>query len=43
PDDGLTEIKEKAVAAKAYYNVVVMVYETNETGQWYTQAILYRK
>ncbi|UIV26792.1 biofilm peroxide resistance protein BsmA [Escherichia coli] len=44
PDDALAEIRAKAVAAKAdYYVVVVMVDETIVTGQWYSQAILYRK
>ena len=43
PDDALAEIKAKAVAAKADYYVVVMVDETFVTGQWYSQAILYRK
>ena len=43
PDDALAEIKAKAVAAKADYYVVVMVDETIVTGQWYSQAILYRK
>ncbi|CAM7670032.1 TPA: biofilm peroxide resistance protein BsmA [Escherichia coli] len=41
--DALAEIKAKAVAAKADYYVVVMVDETIVTGQWYSQAILYRK
>ncbi|OJR22048.1 bioflm peroxide resistance protein BsmA [Escherichia coli] len=43
PDDALAEIKAKAVAAKADYYVVVMEDETIVTGQWYSQAILYRK
>lgn len=43
PDDALAEIKAKAVAAKADCYVVVMVDETIVTGQWYSQAILYRK
>ncbi|MGQ7110121.1 biofilm peroxide resistance protein BsmA [Escherichia sp. TWPC-MK] len=43
PDDALAEIRAKAVAAKADYYVVVMVDETIVTGQWYSQAILYRK
>ncbi|HDQ6342549.1 TPA: biofilm peroxide resistance protein BsmA [Shigella flexneri] len=48
PDDALAEIRAKAVAAKAVaakadYYVVVMVDETIVTGQWYSQAILYRK
>lgn len=43
PDDALAEIRAKAVAAKADYYVDVMVDETIVTGQWYSQAILYRK
>ena len=43
PDDALAEIRAKAVAAKADYYFVVMVDETIVTGQWYSQAILYRK
>lgn len=43
PDDALAEIRAKAVAAEADYYVVVMVDETIVTGQWYSQAILYRK
>ncbi|OSL36333.1 putative lipoprotein [Escherichia albertii B156] len=43
PDDALAEIRAKAAAAKADYYVVVMVDETIVTGQWYSQAILYRK
>ena len=43
PDDALAEIRAKAVAAKADSYVVVMVDETIVTGQWYSQAILYRK
>ncbi len=38
-----TMVRAKAVAAKADYYVVVMVDETIVTGQWYSQAILYRK
>ncbi|QMI06659.1 biofilm peroxide resistance protein BsmA [Citrobacter sp. RHB25-C09] len=43
PDDAIAEVKAKAVAAKADYYVIVMVDETIITGQWYSQAILYRK
>ena len=43
PDDALAEIRDKAVAAKADYYVVLLVDETIVTGQWYSQAILYRK
>lgn len=43
PDDALAEIRAKAVAAKADYYVVIMVDETIVMGQWYSQAILYRK
>ena len=43
PDDAVDEVKAKAAAAKADYYVIVMVDETIVTGQWYSQAILYRK
>lgn len=43
PDDAVDEVKAKAAAAKADYYVIVMVDETIVTGQWYAQAILYRK
>lgn len=43
PDDAIDEVKAKAAAAKADYYVIVMVDETIVTGQWYSQAILYRK
>ncbi|MBE0004665.1 biofilm peroxide resistance protein BsmA [Citrobacter freundii] len=43
PDDALAKIRAKAVAAKADYYVVLLVDETIVTGQWYSQAILYRK
>ncbi|HFZ8994488.1 TPA: biofilm peroxide resistance protein BsmA [Citrobacter freundii] len=43
PDDAEDDIREKAAAAKADYYVIVMVDETIVTGQWYAQAILYRK
>ena len=42
PDDAEEAIKAQAVAAKADYYVIIMV-ETIITGQWYSQAILYRK
>ena len=42
PDDALAEIRAKAAAAKADYYVVLLVDETIVTGQWYSQAILYR-
>jgi type VI protein secretion system component VasF len=35
--------KSQAVAAKADYYVIIMIDETIITGQWYSQAILYRK
>lgn len=38
PDDAVDEVK-----AKADYYVIVLVDETIVTGQWYSQAILYRK
>ncbi|KAA0389683.1 biofilm peroxide resistance protein BsmA [Salmonella enterica] len=43
PDDAIHEIRAKAVAAKADYYVILMVDETVVTGQWYSQAILYRQ
>lgn len=43
PDDAIDEIRAQAVAAKADYYVILMVDETVVTGQWYSQAILYRQ
>ncbi|ECY3255872.1 biofilm peroxide resistance protein BsmA [Salmonella enterica subsp. enterica serovar Alachua] len=43
PDDAIAEIRAKAAAAKADYYVILMVDETVVTGQWYSQAILYRQ
>ncbi|EHV1671335.1 biofilm peroxide resistance protein BsmA [Salmonella enterica] len=43
PDGAIDEIRAKAVAAKADYYVILMVDETVVTGQWYSQAILYRQ
>jgi hypothetical protein len=43
PDDAEAAIKAQAVAAKADYYVIIMIDETIITGQWYSQAILYRK
>jgi len=43
PDDAEDAIKAQAIAAKADYYVIIMVDETITTGQWYSQAILYRK
>ncbi|HFW2459883.1 TPA: biofilm peroxide resistance protein BsmA [Salmonella enterica subsp. enterica serovar Typhimurium] len=43
PDDAIDEIRAKAVATKADYYVILMVDETVVTGQWYSQAILYRQ
>ncbi|MEW7313328.1 biofilm peroxide resistance protein BsmA [Buttiauxella gaviniae] len=43
PMDTETALKEKAVAAKADYYVIVLNDETVVPGQWYAQAILYRK
>jgi hypothetical protein len=42
PDDAKSG-KAQAVAAKADYYVIIMIDETIITGQWYSQAILYRK
>lgn len=43
PMDVEEAIKEKVVAAKADYYVIVMIDDTMVPGQWYSQAILYRK
>lgn len=43
PSDAETQIRAKAVAAKADYYVILMIDETVLTGQWYSQAILYRQ
>ncbi|WP_330983350.1 MULTISPECIES: biofilm peroxide resistance protein BsmA [Enterobacterales] len=43
PMDVEAALKEKVTAAKADYYVVVMVDDTVVPGQWYSQAILYRK
>ncbi|MBZ0057886.1 biofilm peroxide resistance protein BsmA [Leclercia adecarboxylata] len=43
PDDVEDAIKAKAVAANADYYVITLIDETIVTGQWYSQAILYRK
>ena len=43
PDDAEEAIKAQAVDAKADYYVIIMIDETIITGQWYSQAILYRQ
>ncbi|MBU4681583.1 biofilm peroxide resistance protein BsmA [Cedecea davisae] len=43
PMDSEAIIKKKAAAAKADYYLIIMNDETVIPGQWYTQAILYRK
>ncbi|POT57013.1 biofilm peroxide resistance protein BsmA [Citrobacter amalonaticus] len=43
PDDAVDVIRAKAAAAKADYYVILLVDETIVTGQWYSQAILYRR
>ncbi|WP_054179655.1 biofilm peroxide resistance protein BsmA [Trabulsiella odontotermitis] len=43
PMDVEAAIKQKVVAAKADYYVIVMIDDTQFPGQWYSQAILYRK
>ncbi|SUW65630.1 putative biofilm stress and motility protein A [Buttiauxella agrestis] len=43
PMDSETALKEKAIAAKADYYVILLNDETVVPGQWYAQAILYRK
>lgn len=43
PMDVEEAIKAKVTAAKADYYVIVMIDDTVVPGQWYSQAILYRK
>jgi Protein of unknown function (DUF1471) len=43
PMDVEAEIKAKVTAANADYYVIVMIDDTVVPGQWYSQAILYRK
>lgn len=43
PMDVEETIRAKATAQKADYYVVVMIDDTVVPGQWYSQAILYRK
>ncbi|WP_435951879.1 biofilm peroxide resistance protein BsmA [Dryocola sp. BD626] len=43
PMDSEATIKAKAAAAKADYYLIVLNDETVIAGQWYAQAILYRK
>lgn len=43
PMDVEAALKTKAEAAKADYYVIVMIDDTLVPGQWYSQAILYRK
>jgi len=43
PMDVEEAIKAKAAAARADYYVIVLIDETIIAGQWYSQAILYRK
>lgn len=43
PSDCEYAIKAKATAAKADYYVILMIDETVVPGQWYAQAILYKK
>lgn len=43
PSDIEAQIRAKAVAAGADYYVILMIDETILTGQWYSQAILYRQ
>ena len=43
PMDVEASIKEKVTARKADYYVIVMIDDTVVPGQWYSQAILYRK
>lgn len=43
PMDVESAIKAKVAAAKADYYVIIMIDETVAPGQWYSQAIMYRK
>lgn len=43
PMDAEETIRAKATAQKADYYVIVMIEDTVVPGQWYSQAILYRK
>ncbi|WP_314144033.1 biofilm peroxide resistance protein BsmA [Buttiauxella noackiae] len=43
PMDAERALEEKAVAAKADYYVILLNDETVVPGQWYAQAMLYRK
>ncbi|MBB1199121.1 biofilm peroxide resistance protein BsmA [Enterobacteriaceae bacterium 89] len=43
PMDVEAEIKAKVTAAKADYYVITMIDDTIVPGQWYSQAVLYRK
>lgn len=43
PSDSENAIKAKAVAARADYYVILLNDETVVPGQWYAQAILYKK
>ena len=43
PMDAEETIRAKATAQEADYYVIVMIDDTVVPGQWYSQAILYRK
>ncbi len=43
PADAEDVIKAKVTAAKADYYVILMIDDTMVPGQWYSQAIMYRK
>ena len=43
PSDAEAAIKAKAAAASADYYVITLVDETVIPGQWYSQAVMYRK
>lgn len=43
PSDAEAQIRAKAIAARADYYVILMTDEIILTGQWYSQAILYRR
>ncbi len=43
PMDVEAALKAKAEAAKADYYVIIAIDDTMVPGQWYSQAILYRR
>ncbi len=43
PDDSERALRAKAVAAQADYYQILLIDETVVPGQWYGQAILFKK